>query len=216
VERAEWLGGLDEFRWLDRNNDGVLSRFEVAGSQPSFNTWDQFRNLDYDRNGSLSRAEWHWSNASFNQRDANRDGILSRAEFDRAGGTPGTVGALGGQPAQAFRVNGQQRWLDTGITVNAGDIITLQSSGQIQLSDNAQDVANPAGALSHRTAPDAPISGVFAGALIGRISGFAPFAIGDQSRITAPVSGRLYLGINDDHLPDNRGEFAVTVGVQRR
>ena len=220
VERAEWFGGVNEFRALDRNGDGVLSRFEVVGSQPSFSTYDQFRNLDYDRSNTLSRAEWHWSNASFNQRDANRDGILSRAEFDRAGGAPGTVGALGSQPAsaaaQAFRVNGQQRWLDTGITVNAGDIITFQSSGQIQLSDNAQDVANPAGALSHRTAPDAPISGVLAGALIGRIGGFPPMAIGDQSRITAPASGRLYLGVNDDHLPDNRGEFTVTVGVQRR
>ena len=41
-------------------------------------------------------------------------------------------------------------------------------------------------------------------------------AIGDQTRITAPVSGRLYLGVNDDHLPDNRGEFTVTVGIQRR
>jgi hypothetical protein len=30
------------------------------------------------------------------------------------------------------------------------------------------------------------------------------------------VSGQLYLGVNDDHLPDNRGEFTVQVSVQRR
>ena len=217
VESTEWYGGDNEFRWLDRNGDGYLTRYEVAGSQPSFNTYDEFNNLDYNRNGRLERAEWHWSNNSFQQRDANRDGVISRSELQGSGGTPGTIGALGGQVnSQAFRVNSQQRWTPTGITVRAGDIITFQSSGQIQMSDNTQDVASPAGALSRRMAPDAPISGVLAGALIARIGGYAPVAIGDQTRITAPVSGELLLGVNDDHLPDNRGEFNVTVGLQRR
>ena len=35
VERTEWYGGANEFRWLDRNGDGFLTRYEVAGSQPS-------------------------------------------------------------------------------------------------------------------------------------------------------------------------------------
>jgi hypothetical protein len=217
VERAEWYGGADDFRWLDRNNDGVLSRFEVAGSQPSLTTRDEFNNLDFNRNGRLERAEWHWSNNSFQQRDANRDGVISRNELESSGGTPGQIGALGGQVnSQTFRVNSQQRWTPTGITVRTGDIITFQSSGQIQMSDNAQDVASPAGSLSRRMAPDAPISGVLAGALIGRIGAYSPIAIGDQTRITAPVSGELVLGVNDDHLPDNRGDFTVAIGVQRR
>ncbi len=218
VERAEWYGGADDFRWLDRNGDGYLTRYEVAGSQTSLNTYDEFANLDYNRDGRLERSEWHWSNLSFTQRDKNRDGIISRQELLNSGGAPGAVGAITGQTinAQTFRVNSQQRWLDTGLVVRAGDVITFQSSGQIQMSDNAQDVANPAGALSHRMAPDAPISGVYAGALIGKIGSYAPVAIGNQSSITAPVSGVLYLGVNDDHLPDNRGEFVVTVGVQRR
>ena len=38
---------------LDRNRDGFLSRYEVVGSQPSFDTYDEFNNLDYDRNGRL-------------------------------------------------------------------------------------------------------------------------------------------------------------------
>ncbi len=112
------------------------------------------------------------------------------AELQTPAARPPTIGALGGQAnSQTFRVNSQQRWTDTGITVRAGDIITFQSSGQIQMSDNAQDVASPAGSLSRRMAPDAPISGVLAGALIAKIGGYAPMAIGDQTRITAPVSG---------------------------
>lgn len=217
VERSEWHGGVNEFRALDRNNDGVLSRYEVVGSQDSFNTYDQFANLDYNRNGRLERGEWHWSNLSFSQRDANRDGILSSEEFRVSGGAPGTIGALGGsQSAPTVRVNSQQRWTDTGINVQRGDVIAFSTTGQIQMSDNAQDIAMSAGALSRRMAPDAPISGVLAGALIGQIGGYAPFAIGDQRSITAPVSGRLYLGVNDDYLLDNRGEFTVSVGVQPR
>ena len=65
-------------------------------------------------------------------------------------------------------------------------------------------------------AKDAPITNIIAGALIGQIGGYPPFAIGDQRSVTAPVTGRLYLSVNDDHLPDNRGEFVTTVGVQRR
>jgi Ca2+-binding EF-hand superfamily protein len=215
VERNEWHGGLNEFRALDRNNDGVLSRYEAVGSTESFNTYNEFAGLDYNKNGNLERAEWHWSNVSFTQRDTNRDGRISQAEFNAAGGSPDTATAQAAG-TQTVRVNSQQRWTDTNMTVRAGDVITFNTQGQIQMSDNAQDVAGPAGSTSRRMANDSPVSNVIAGALIGRIGAYPPFAIGDQRSIVAPVSGRLYLGVNDDHLPDNRGEFTVAVGVQAR
>ena len=213
VERSEWHGGADEFTWLDRNRDGRLSRYEVVGSQASFDTWDQFQGLDYDRNGSLSRAEWHWSNASFTQRDSNRDGVISRQEFGNSGGAPIVASAAG---RQEVTVNAQQRWTDTGINVRAGDVITLNASGQIQMSDDTGDTATPAGSRRGRTAPDAPVQGKLAGGLLARIGEWSPMFVGNNSTVTAPVSGRLYLGVNDDHLADNRGEFTVTVGVQGR
>ena len=221
VSRSEWHGGTNEFNALDRNRDGRLSRYEVVGSQPTFTTYNEFRDLDFNRDGRLARNEWHWSNASFNQRDTNRDGVITAQEFETAGGAPGTIGALGGNQGnqvagQTIRVNSQVRWTDSGITVRQGDILRFQASGQITMSDNSQDVAGVAGALSRRMAPDAPITGVFAGALIGVIQGYPAFAIGDQAQITAPVSGHLYLGVNDDYLQDNRGEFVVTLSVERR
>ena len=97
--------------------------------------------------------------------------------------------------------------------VRAGDVDHVQSSGQIQMSDNAQDIGIARWGASRRMAPDAPVSGVLAGGLIAKIGGYAPVAIGDQTRITAPVSGELSLGVNDDHLPDNRGEFTRHGGL---
>lgn len=216
VERSEWHGSLAEYRRLDANGDGVLSRYEVVGSQESFDTYNEFTGLDYNRNGSIERNEWHWSNVSFTQRDTNRDGRISQAEFNVAGGSPGTSGAQAAG-TQTVRVNSQMRWNDAMITVRAGDVITFSAQGQIQMSDNASDIATPAGANSGRRAPDAPILNQVAGALIAKIGDYSsPLFIGNRTSITAPVSGRLYLGVNDDHLGDNRGEFTVTVGVQSR
>jgi hypothetical protein len=216
VERAEWYGGAEDFRWLDRNGDGILTRFEVAGSQPSLDTYDAFNNLDFDRDGRLERAEWHWSNVSFQQRDTNRDGILSRAEFDRAGGAPGNATEAPAIGTRNVRVNAQQRWTDTGLNVRAGDVVMFQASGEIRMSDDTGDTATPAGSRRGRTAPDAPILNQSAGALIAKVGDYSPMFIGNRGSVTVPVSGRLYLSVNDDHLPDNAGEFTVTVGIQNR
>ena len=211
VERSEWHGSQAVFNGLDRNRDGVLSRFEVVGSQDTTgDTWDEFAALDYDRNGTLSRNEWHWSAASFNQRDLNRDGRLSQSEFGQSGGAPSAVGTSGGA-SRTVRVNSQQRWTDTGLTVRAGQPVTLDSSGTITMSDNPQDTATPAGSQTGRRANDAPILNQLAGALIARIDNYGPIFLGNRQSFNAPVSGRLYLGVNDDHLPDNRGEFVVNV-----
>ncbi len=102
------------------------------------------------------------------------------------------------------------------LDVRAGDILTFNASGTITMSDNASDTSVPAGATTGRKAPDAPILNQLAGGLIARIDGYGPIWIGNRTTLTAPVSGRLYLGVNDDHLPDNNGEYIVTVGVQGR
>ncbi len=83
VERGEWHGSTAAFNRLDRNKDGILSRFEVVGGEEGVgDTWDEFANLDYDNSGTLSRNEWHWQLGGFDRRDANRDGVLTRQEFE--------------------------------------------------------------------------------------------------------------------------------------
>ena len=116
-----------------------------------------------------------------------------------------------GGAARTVRVNPQQRWTDSGINVRAGDTITVEATGTIQMSDNEQDIAHPAGSVTGRRAEDAPILNQPAGALIARIDNYGPIFVGDRNSFVAPVSGRLYFGVNDDHLPDNRGQYVVNV-----
>jgi len=216
VERNEWHGNNASFNALDKNRDGRLSRFEVVGGQDTTgDVYDQFAGLDYDRNGSIARSEWHWSQGSFAARDLDRNGVISRREFE-ATATPATSTTATGAGSQRIVVNAKNRWTDAMLDVRAGDILTFNSSGTITMSDNASDTSAPAGSTTGRKAPDAPILNQLAGGLIGRIDGYGPIWIGNRTTLTAPVSGRLYLGVNDDHLPDNNGEYVVTVGVQGR
>jgi hypothetical protein len=84
------------------------------------------------------------------------------------------------------------------------------------LSENANDVAHAAGSLNQRRAPGSPLPQNFAGALIAKVGNSAPFPIGDQTTVTMPTDGQLYLGINDDEVSDNRGEFIVQLSRNRR
>jgi hypothetical protein len=57
-----------------------------------------------------------------------------------------------------------------------------------------------------------PLRSAFLGALIGRVGTGAPFLIGTNTGpITMPASGRLMLGVNDDHHADNSGNYSVLV-----
>jgi hypothetical protein len=132
------------------------------------------------------------------------------------GGTGGAVPTTGQaqlEPAtgEGITVQANQQWTPTGVTVRQGERIRFQTSGQIQLSNDAQDIAGAAGSMQQRKADRAPLPGNFAGALIGRVGNGQPFPIGDQTEVTMPAGGQLFLGINDDELGDNRGEFRVKV-----
>ena len=88
--------------------------------------------------------------------------------------------------------------------------------GRIQLSDDVGDVAESAGSLRQRRANGSPLPGNFAGALIAKVGNSSAFPIGNQPSVTMPADGTLYLGINDDEVNDNRGEFIVSMSPMRR
>src|SRR4051812_33822883 len=135
--------------------------------------------------------------------------VLARPE----NATTGTTGVAATAPvAGAITVQANQPWTSTGITVRKGQQLTFATTGEVQLSTDTNDIATADGAKSGRRIAAGPLANGLAGALVGRIGpNGTPFAIGNQTSITAPASGVLYLGINDDGFGDNQGNFQVVV-----
>ncbi len=207
IAQTEWHGSANAFQWLDRNNDGTLSRAEVIGQTTATVPDDQFTSLDINRDRALSRSEWHWSAGSFNRVDSNSDGRVTRVEFDAAGplGTSGTSAQV--------RVEGFDRWTDTGIFLRTGDEVTFTATGKVQWAGSTDTQVDWTGAAG-RKSQSAPIPGLAIGHLIAKIGvNGQPMSAGGTVR--APRDGRLFLGINDDVTTDNSGSFQVTINVRK-
>jgi len=131
------------------------------------------------------------------------------ARTDAAANTSSTTGT--GTSGRSIVVPADQRWTSTGITVRRGEVVTFDTTGEIRVGPGGEDVARSAGVLGGRTAEGTPIPSSIVGALIGRVGNGAPFGIGNQTSVPMPASGMLYLGINDNNLGDNSGEFRVEI-----
>ena len=103
-------------------------------------------------------------------------------------------------------------WTNTRITVTRGQWLRFEPSGEIRLSFNGDDTALAAGSKSYRFAEKAPLPTIPVGALMGRVNSGKPFSIGNTTQaFQMPANGTLFLGVNDDHVPDNSGNFVVKV-----
>lgn len=106
-------------------------------------------------------------------------------------------------------VSSDVAWNDAGIDLRAGQTVYFEARGRVRWGRDRQD--GPAGERNSPSNPNRPLGNRNAAALIGKI-GNDLFFIGDE---TGPVrvrtSGRLYLGVNDDVLTDNSGNFQVVV-----
>ena len=156
------------------------------------------------------------------RRDFNSSDV-ARIYLDTPGaGAVATAGsAQAAQPSEpgAIVVPANQQWVATGLTVRRGETVNFRATGEVQLSSDSNDRARTTGAMSQRRAAGSPLPDQFAGALIGRIGNGQPFAIGDQTSLQMPASGPLYLGVNDDVVNDNQGQFNVVInrtGLRRR
>ncbi|HEX4565788.1 MAG TPA: hypothetical protein VH138_04110 [Vicinamibacterales bacterium] len=132
-------------------------------------------------------------------------------------GTSGATAAVARarRAGNAYVVQGNQPWTDTGIRVNAGDQVTFHVTGQVGVIQGGAPVG-PEGKTG-QTSEKYPMPTMQNGALIGRVGTGAPFSIGtQQTPIQMQSGGTLQLGINDDFFGDNNGAFAVTIQVNGR
>ncbi|MFO7694279.1 MAG: hypothetical protein R6V57_14415 [Vicinamibacterales bacterium] len=181
-------------------HDGQMfygSLADVGGTSPlrlSFRTPDGDRELNSDQVARIYFASWQGIPGS--------TGSQTDAALD-----PGGAG---------LTIPANTCWTNTGRSVRQGQRVTFNGSGEIQLSADQNDIAGVAGSRNGRTSPSAPIPGTLVGALIGRVGNSRPFGIGDQRiALGMPMAGQLFLGINDDHCGDNRGQFRVEISLLR-
>ena len=105
------------------------------------------------------------------------------------------------------------QWTNTGINVQPRPVAALRAVRRDSVEHQRRRYrARRRGARVSAVADKAPIPTIPVGALIGRVNNGQPFSIGDTTHaFDMPANGRLFLGVNDDHVPDNSGNFVVKI-----
>ncbi len=221
ITRFEWRDSVEDFIRVDRNGDNIVTRNEFLLAQDiDDDRGDRFDDLDLNNDNRLDRTEWHGSLAAFRWLDRNNDGQLTRVETageELAGAGTGGIGAGRRETPRTVIVSAQRAWVDTGIDVRPGDLITIDATGRINYSRSRGDVAEPGGAVGKAATSAAPMPHIDIGTLVGRIANSEPFVVGaNLNALRAPRAGRLFLSVNDDILTDNAGQFQASITVVRR
>ncbi|MEY4093978.1 MAG: hypothetical protein RLZZ53_1177 [Acidobacteriota bacterium] len=142
---------------------------------------------------------------------------VDRIEFENrrygGGNSNNNSNNFGGRPSgmreRQTIVSADVAWNDSGVDVRAGQTVYFEAQGRVRWGRDRQD--GPAGERNSPSNPNRPMGNRNAAALIGRI-GDDLFFIGDEAGpMRMRSSGRLFLGVNDDVLTDNSGNFRVVV-----
>jgi hypothetical protein len=128
-----------------------------------------------------------------------------QAAYDAQVGMP----PVGGGPI--VTVPGNQGWTDTGRYLNGGDEVTITASGAVSMGAGWVPLP-PAGKGPNCGGRGGfPDGGVPCWSLIGRVGDGPIFYVGNGSTIQAPNSGELLLGVNDNILGDNTGNWVASI-----
>lgn len=139
--------------------------------------------------------------------NAGGDRGFGRGGGENAGGSSGGDGN-----SRTVAVLADQPWIDSGLVVRANQSLRFEAEGRVLFSLGNQNITGPDGAPGQAGARF-PVPSMGVGGLIGKIGATGrPFAIGSKTgELRMPATGRLFLGVNDDHYDDNSGAFRVTV-----
>ena len=124
-------------------------------------------------------------------------------------------GFLGWRVNQPVRVEipATQDWTDTRVDCKAGDVLEIAATGTIYHKLGGRGFS-PDGNPDPK-ARGANVKGlrdVNHAALIGSIDGQPPyFSVGQKKTYICDAVGRLFLGINDKGVDNNRGKFVARI-----
>ena len=107
-----------------------------------------------------------------------------------------------------FTVSTTQLWTDTGVDLQAGDVISISAT------PHSGSSCDPAGGASSGASQNLPVASAQPGALIARLQdNGAPTLVGASQQLRVAQAGHLYLGANNDASPVCQGSFAVKVHI---
>ncbi len=110
-----------------------------------------------------------------------------------------------------FTIPTSQPWTDTGVDLQAGNVVTVTASANHSSTGSTCD---PGGAASGSSAATLPVVTALPGALIARTQeNGAATLVGASQQLRVPQAGHLYLGINAEGAPPCQGSFAVKVHI---
>lgn len=168
-----------------------------------------------ENDGLLYFTVNHWETA--NARGNFR--VTVSVDRDYRGDISGNTG--GGQPSQGkektIMVSATQQWTDTGIDVEPNMTFQIVAEGEIEIGNRAY--ARPEGNQNAKVRNSTyPVPDAGVGALIGKIryrdgrdSNLVFIGTQGNPSTEAGEYGRLWLGINDDFVRDNKGSFKVVI-----
>jgi hypothetical protein len=131
-------------------------------------------------------------------------------------------------PVKELIVPGNAGWVDTGIDVEEDEEYFFRGEGEISLQKgNPEAACGPDGADIQGLQQPLPERNL--GCLAGRVSQVLAvrtdektgeeirdefvryFFIGREIAVVMPIKGRLYIGVNENVVRDNDGEFRVVI-----
>jgi hypothetical protein len=138
------------------------------------------------------------------------------------------VGSVSAQPPDREIVipgDSGLKWVNTGITVAAGDTVRLEAEGQVDVG-GSWGIHGPEGTTKFSEQPPGyyPLEtklryGLAARITLGSGRKFEPtqtWIYGEKKQMKVTRSGILWLTVNDDAPDGNTGEFTVKITIMRK
>jgi hypothetical protein len=114
-------------------------------------------------------------------------------------------------------------WTPTKITVKTGDSVTITASGRMHFGGGQIANMAPPGIpfgkqcdainIKQPRRKHFPALGLSCWSLIARVGGQSAIEVGRATTFRAPNPGRLELGLNDNYVNDNTGQWKATIRV---